>query len=146
MELKPLHRYPLRVYYEDTDCGGVVYYANYLRFLERARTEWLRDLGFDAAHWHREGILFTVVEVGIRYQAPAVYGDQLVVLTWLETLAPASFTLGHRIARQGEARSLVTATVRLACISREGRPRRLPEALRTILELQSKEVGKLPKG
>ena len=71
----------IRIYYEDTDCGQVVYYANYLRIFERARTEYLRGLGVDVAHWMDEGLLFTVTHAEVDYHAPARYGDVIHVRT-----------------------------------------------------------------
>jgi acyl-CoA thioester hydrolase len=120
---------PVRVYWEDTDAGGVVYYANYLKFLERARTEWLRSLGVDQAALQRnERLQFVVVEANVRYHRPARFDDELVVSVALAALRGASVEMGQEIRRGGEL--LVSATVRAACIDADTlRPRPLPKRL-----------------
>ena len=125
-----------RVYWEDTDGGGIVYYANYLRFLERARTEWLRSLGHSQQQLLREaGIVFTVVSLEIGYRLPAQLDDELHITCEPRTDGPASLTFAQRIYRQagGAADSgqlLTEASVRVACVdARTLRPRRLPEFL-----------------
>jgi acyl-CoA thioester hydrolase len=121
--------FPVRVYWEDTDAGGVVYYASYLRFLERARSEWLRALGIDQARMLREDRLqFVVVEANIRYHRPARYDDELTVTVALEQLRGASVVLAQEIRRGGEL--LISATVRAACLASDTlKPRPLPKAL-----------------
>jgi len=124
--------FPVRVYWEDTDAGGVVYYANYLRFLERARSEWLRTLGIDQARLLRdERLQFVVVEANIRYHRPAKFDDELVVTAALGSLGGASVTFAQEIRRGTAAGELlVSATVRAACIASDTlKPRRLPNAL-----------------
>lgn len=124
--------FPVRVYWEDTDAGGVVYYANYLRFLERARSEWLRALGVDQVQMLREERLqFVVVEVNVRYHRPARFDDELRVTVALESMRGASVTMAQEIRRGRTADELlVTATVRAACIdSASLKPRPLPRAL-----------------
>lgn len=120
---------PVRVYWEDTDAGGVVYYANYLRFLERARSEWLRALGIDQLRLQREERLqFVVVEANVRYHRPARFDDELVVSVALESLRGASVQMGQEVRRGAEL--LVSATVRAACIDADTlRPRPLPKRL-----------------
>jgi acyl-CoA thioester hydrolase len=120
---------PVRVYWEDTDAGGVVYYANYLRFLERARSEWLRALGIDQLRLQREERLqFVVVEANVRYHRPARFDDELVVSVTLESLRGASVQMGQEVRRGAEL--LVSATVRAACIDADTlRPRPLPKRL-----------------
>ncbi len=131
------HRYVARVYYEDTDAGGVVYYANYLRFAERARTEALREVG--AAHAEmtsQHGLMFMVRQVKLDYLAPARLDDSLVVLTRLLALRPASVLLRQSFFRAGEERMLVDAEVLLVSVRVEdGRPRPapLPEKWRSAL-------------
>jgi acyl-CoA thioester hydrolase len=126
--------FPVRVYWEDTDAGGVVYYASYLRFLERARSEWLRALGVDQVRLLREERLqFVVVEANVRYHRPAKFDDQLAVSVALESLRGASIVMGQEI-RRGPAGEelLVSATVRAACLdSASLKPRPLPTALAT---------------
>lgn len=119
------HVLTLKIYYEDTDAGGVVYYANYLRFLERARTEFLLEQGIDAVEYHRQGYFFVVVCVDIRYKRPAQLGDLIAVTTELAELKHASLTLKNRIMRNETL--LVEADVTIACIDRQHRPTRFPE-------------------
>jgi acyl-CoA thioester hydrolase len=117
---------PVRVYYEDTDAGGVVYYANYLRFLERARTELLRDLGFGQARLaSQDGIAFAVRSLSVEYLKPARLDDQLTVMTRIESLGRAQALFQQHIERDGE--TLLTAAVRLACLDLErGRAAAMP--------------------
>ncbi len=128
-----MHRHPLRVYYEDTDAGGVVYYANYLRFLERGRTEALRDLGVAHARLQAEhGLIFMVRRVNLDYVSPARLDDSLVVETILRSERGASVELGQRVTRDGVL--LVDAVVQLACVQEmSGRPGRIPPEWRTAL-------------
>ena len=124
--------FPVRVYWEDTDAGGVVYYANYLRFLERARSEWLRTLGIDQARLRQaERLQFVVVEANIRYHRAAKFDDVLVVTAALESRSGASVTFAQEIRRDTAAGELlVSATVRAACVASDTlRPRPLPKAL-----------------
>jgi acyl-CoA thioester hydrolase len=124
--------FPVRVYWEDTDAGGVVYYANYLRFLERARSEWLRSLGIDQARLRLvERLQFVVVEANIRYHRAAKFDDELIVTAGLESLRGASVTFAQEIRRGTAAGELlVSATVRAACITSDTlKPRPLPQAL-----------------
>jgi acyl-CoA thioester hydrolase len=129
-------RWAARVYWEDTDGGGAVYYANYLKFLERARTEWLRALGVSQQSLAREqGILFIVVSVEIRYRHPARLDDELVVTCEPQRAGGASLSFGQRIYRREEVdapleqRTLIAAAeVRVACVdARTLRPQRLPD-------------------
>lgn len=126
------HGIKLKVYYEDTDAGGVVYYANYLRYLERARTEFLAEKGIVVAEYFRRGLLFVVSRVDIRYRRPARLGDIIEVTTELRELKGASMDLSHRVLRDGEV--LAEAEVTLACTDAAGRPRRLPDGLRSLGE------------
>ena len=147
--------WPARVYWEDTDGGGVVYYANYLRFLERARTEWLRALGFSQHALAREsGIVFTVTDVKIDYRSPARLDDELLVTCEPQSGRAASLEFVQRVLRPPapsrastsaprasvdrsvdesleEHALLATAEVRVACVDAQSfRPQRLPESLR----------------
>jgi acyl-CoA thioester hydrolase len=136
---------PQRVYWEDTDAGGVVYYANYLKFLERARTEWLRAQGFSQHELAREpGILFAVTTIEVSYQRPARLDDELLVTCQLERAGAASLNFAQRIYRRSHAGGadgelLTTARVRVACVdARTLRPQRLPDFLHDLL-LQHEE-------
>jgi acyl-CoA thioester hydrolase len=127
--------WPVRVYWEDTDGGGIVYYANYLRFLERARTEWLRSLGCSQRLLVQDAqIMFAVVSLNVDYRRPARLDDELWITCEPELQGAASIRFRQRI-REGAAtaeadRLLVEASVRVACLdARSLRPRRLPEFL-----------------
>jgi acyl-CoA thioester hydrolase len=125
-------RFPVRVYWEDTDAGGVVYYASYLRFLERARSEWLRELGIDQVKLLRdERLQFVVIEANIRYHRPARFDDELMVTAKVAELRGASVLFAQEIRRGKEAAEiLVSATVRAACLAADSlKPRPLPRAL-----------------
>jgi acyl-CoA thioester hydrolase len=123
---------PVRVYWEDTDAGGVVYYANYLRFMERARSDWLRSLGVDQVRLLREERRqFVVVEAQIRYLKAARLDETLSVSVRLDEMRGASIVMSQEIRRgPGEGELLVSATIRAACVDSDSlRPRPLPAAL-----------------
>jgi acyl-CoA thioester hydrolase len=117
----------IRVYYEDTDCGGVVYYANFLRYFERARTEYLRDRGIEVAAYAAAGLLFVVSHAEVSYRSPGRYNDVLEVETDVVDLTRTSLTFGHEIHRVGDDRLIVEGAARLVCVDERGKPRRLPE-------------------
>lgn len=123
--------FPVRIYYEDTDSGGVVYYANYLKFMERARTEWLRALGFEQDQLiEAHGVIFAVRSVTVDYNAPARFNDQLEVVTKMLKQGRASLNLLQEIRRSGEESVLCTATARIASLDVESfRPSPMPEPL-----------------
>ena len=123
----------IRIYYEDTDCGGVVYYANYLKYFERARTEFIRERGIDLAKLMEEGFLFTVSRAEVDYKAPAYYGDMLHVVTELAEVARASFTFSHTITRDGDGKRIVEGRAKLVCVKEGGKPVRLPDELQKAL-------------
>ena len=126
--------WPVRVYYEDTDAGGVVYCANYLKFLERARSEWLRALGFEQDRLTREaGILFAVRRVEIDYLAPARFNDELRVEAALERVSKVSLVFAQRVIRPPDA-VLVTARVQVVCLDADRfRPTAIPVSIREKL-------------
>ncbi len=125
--------FPVRVYYEDTDAGGVVYHANYLRFMERARNEWMRDLGWPVDQLvEREKCLFVVRALNMKFIKPARLGDALMVSTNILTTKKASMQIAQEVRRDihGENQLLVKAQVELAVVSSETfRPTRLPAFL-----------------
>ncbi|MDP3338833.1 tol-pal system-associated acyl-CoA thioesterase [Frigidibacter sp.] len=126
------HSFALRVYYEDTDLAGIVYYANYLKFIERGRSEWVRGLGLDQARLKAEtGIVFAVRRVEADYLRPARYDDELVVETRLVTISAARIVLDQAVTRGGER--LFQAQVVLVCIGEGGQPARVPAMLRQKL-------------
>jgi len=122
------HRFTLRVYYEDTDLAGIVYYANYLKFIERARSEWVRDLGIDQTAMKAHGVVFAVRRVVADYLAPARFDDLLEVTT--EPLAATAARLVLRQSVQRGAVALFIAEVTLVAVSDSGQPVRLPATLR----------------
>ncbi|MFC7705638.1 tol-pal system-associated acyl-CoA thioesterase [Plastorhodobacter daqingensis] len=125
------HRFACRVYYEDTDLAGIVYYANYLRFIERARSEWVRDLGIDQRRMKDEaGMVFAVRRLEADYLAPARFDDELAVETSVTALSAARIVLKQEVLRQGTV--LFRAVVTLVCLSASGAPQRLPPVLRGI--------------
>ena len=126
------HRFAIRVYYADTDAGGIVYHANYLGFLERARTEMLRRIGITHAGLQREtGLAMAVADCSVQFLRPARLDDALMIHTTLADVKGATMRAEQTVLRDGQV--LVRAQVRIACIDREGRPRRVPETLRRAL-------------
>ena len=120
------HDLPLRVYYEDTDAGGIVYYPNYLKFAERGRTEYLRNLGFTNSQIRDEtGIIIVVKKVEAEYLAPARLDDRLVVSTRLISMKNTSFVMEQNILRDGGI--IFTMSVVLVCVNDAGKPARIPQ-------------------
>ncbi|MDG1935710.1 MAG: tol-pal system-associated acyl-CoA thioesterase [Paracoccaceae bacterium] len=123
------HVFPLRVYYEDTDLAGIVYYANYLKFIERARTEWVRSLGVDQTALKTDhGVVFAVRHITADYIRPARFDEALEVVTKLKTLSAARLVLGQDVCRDGVI--LFKSSVTLVALSSGGRPVRLPAEFR----------------
>ena len=127
--IEPAFSLPVRVYYEDTDAAGVVYYANYLRFLERARTEWLASMGHPLAELESvHGIVFVVRRLEVDYRLPARLSDALDVTVGIEALGHASLTVQQQVLRS--AQTLLNARVMLACVDRKRmKPVRIPVTL-----------------
>ncbi len=126
------HQITLRVYYEDTDLAGIVYYANYLKFIERARTEWVRALGVDQAKLKAErGMVFAVRRVEADYREPAKFDDVLTVDTVLQAATGARIVLGQDV-RRGDG-VLFRSTVTLVMLTQTGRPARIPADIRQKL-------------
>jgi acyl-CoA thioester hydrolase len=124
----------IRIYYEDTDAAGVVYHANYLKFFERARTEYFREKGLSVSELAVAGFVFPVVNMEIAFMAPARHDDLLSVETTPERSRGSYFTLRQRIFRKsGERLLLVDAAVKLACIGADLKVRRIPVEVRKIL-------------
>jgi acyl-CoA thioester hydrolase len=125
---------PLRVYYEDTDAGGIVYHANYLKFAERARTEMLRAAGIDQSELRdRQGLGFVVRRCTVDYLAPARLDDALEVHCELRALKGAAIEMAQKVCKAGEDGPLVTLDLVVALVGPDGRPRRLPSDLRDRL-------------
>ncbi len=128
-----IHIFPVRVYFEDTDAAGVVYYANYLRYAERARTELMRAIGVPHSGLMKdEGVVFVVHRCDVLYRRPAHLDDALEVHTGRMALSGTGLWADQVVRHAGE--DLVRMRIRLACVGPEGRPVRLPEALRRALE------------
>ncbi|WP_411891558.1 tol-pal system-associated acyl-CoA thioesterase [Yoonia sp. SDW83-1] len=122
------HTFPIRVYYEDTDLAGIVYYANYLKFIERARSEWVRGLGIDQAQMKAEGYVFAVRRVEADYLMPAKYDDELVVETDMVENSGVRLIVRQEVKRADV--TLFTATVTIICMNASGAVARLPAAIR----------------
>ena len=131
------HSLTVRVYYEDTDLGGVVFYANYLKFIERGRTEALRALGVDQSALKAAGLVFVVRRLTAEYLSPARFDDVLEVGTRIIGVAGASVEMAQEVRRDGAA--LFGATVQVACMDLSGRPRRLPTEVRARLVEELRE-------
>lgn len=126
------HRFPVHVYYEDTDLAGIVYYANYLKYIERGRTEWVRGLGVDQTRLKEdEGIVFAVRRVEADYMAPARFDDELEVETNVAQVTGARIVLKQDVRRGGTV--LFSAIVTLVALNETGQPARLPANIRRIL-------------
>lgn len=127
-----VHIWPIRVYYEDTDAAGIVYYANYLKFAERARTELLRAIGIDHSRMRStKGLAFAVRDCAIDYQAPARLDDALEVHTRVMDISGAAIRAEQVIKRENEL--LVRITLRIVCLRGNGRPARLPDQVRAAM-------------
>ena len=123
---------PLRIYYEDTDLAGIVYYANYLKFIERGRSEWVREMGVDQAAMKRDdGVVFAVRRVEADYHAPAKYDDEVVVTTTVKAVTGARLIVKQTVERGGAV--LFSALVTVVAINEAGAPARLPAAFRRNL-------------
>lgn len=128
-------RFPVRVYYEDTDAGGVVYHANYLRYAERARTEFLRAGGVEQREMREaEDFAFVVRRCTIDYRAPAVLDDALEVVTRITGLRAAALEAVQEVVRQGESEPLVVLDLVIAGVNGRGRPVRLPKRIRDLVD------------
>lgn len=123
--------WPIRVYYEDTDASGVVYHANYLRWFERARTEWLRAMGYSQERLRTEfNLAFTLADIEVRYRKPARLDDELEVQTQVTQLRRASMRFGQVLRRRGGGEVLAEGSVRVACVlATTFGPTALPEGL-----------------
>ncbi|WP_332844292.1 YbgC/FadM family acyl-CoA thioesterase [Pseudosulfitobacter koreensis] len=127
------HEFPVTVYYEDTDMAGIVYYANYLRFIERARSEIVEDLGVDQRAMRAEGVVFAVTRVEADYVGSARLGDRLRVVTTHQPVGAVRWVFDQQVLL-GD-RVIFRAKVTAACMSTEGRPTRLPAKIRALNDL-----------
>lgn len=126
------HTYPIRVYYEDTDMGGIVYHANYLRYIERARSDWVRRLGNDQNAMREAGIVWVVRKLEAEYLATAKFEDELTVETEMEGLSGVRLTMSQ-LVRRGDT-PIFRATVQAVCMNAAGKPVRLPAEIRALLQ------------
>jgi len=127
--------WPVRVYYEDTDAAGIVYHANYLRFMERGRTEWLRDLGFEQGRVRaEEGVVFVITRADVEYVSAARFDQELVVLSALERVRRASMTFHQRI-EDNAGRTVCRAINTIACVDAASlAPRRIPAQMMKVID------------
>jgi acyl-CoA thioester hydrolase len=128
----------IRIYYQDTDCGGVVYYGNYLRYFEQGRTQWLEARGSSVKAFMDVGILFAVVHAELHYRSPARYGETLTIATRLAEFRAASFTFAHEIREKASGRLVVEGSARLVAVDTQGKLVKLPKDLRERL---TKAIG-----
>ncbi|MDD3296783.1 MAG: YbgC/FadM family acyl-CoA thioesterase [Candidatus Omnitrophica bacterium] len=127
-----MHTITKKIYYYDTDSGGVVYYANYLKYFEEARTEFFVSLGFDIKALSRQGFLFVVKSVNIEYLKPGKYGDKLLIESWALKVRNVSIDFEQVVKRGDE--HLAKAVTRLVCVGSDFRPRAMPQELSCRLE------------
>jgi acyl-CoA thioester hydrolase len=125
-----IHRKEIRVYYEDTDMAGIVYYANYLRYIERARSDWVRDVGIDQLAMKEAGVVFAVRRVEADYVSPARFDDVLEVRTTLASLSAAKMVMSQEVWRREAL--IFTSKVLIVCIGASGKPVRLPAECRLL--------------
>ncbi|MBM4126789.1 MAG: YbgC/FadM family acyl-CoA thioesterase [Nitrospira sp.] len=124
----------IRIYYEDTDCGGVVYYANYLKYFERARTEYLESRGQSVAALMEQGTVFVVVHAEVQYCSPGRYGETLVVETIVSDMTRASITFAHVVREKDSGRVVVEGSARLAVTDGQGKVKRLDKDIVAVLK------------
>ncbi|MCP5036624.1 MAG: tol-pal system-associated acyl-CoA thioesterase [Rhodobacteraceae bacterium] len=125
-----MHIFPIRVYYEDTDMAGIVYYANYLRYIERARSHWVREVGVDQNAMRAAGVVFVVRRVEADYLVPARFEDDLVVETSIMKLTGVRMVFLQRVMKDGAP--LFEALVTVACLNDAGRVVRLPAEIEVL--------------
>ena len=122
--------FPIRIYIEDTDAGGIVYHANHIRFMERTRTEWLRACGIEH-YWHQKDYNFVVHKIALKYMRPILMDDLITVTATVVSCKSTSFVLQQNIYR--DEIMLAPGEVELACIDANMKPRRLPEEMRALI-------------
>ena len=130
----------IRVYYEDTDCGGVVYYANYLRYFERARTHYLEERGILVTNLIEQGTQFLVVHAELDYRSPARYAEILTIDTRLTQTGRSSLTFGHIIRERTSRRIVVEGSAKLVTVDLQGRVKRLEARLLETLKDSSRRA------
>lgn len=138
--MEPKKYMDVRIYYEDTDSGGVVYHANYIKFMERARTEYFREHGFSVAELAGNGVIFPVIRLEVDFKAPALHDDMLTVSTRPVRVSGSSITFFQKIICLRDNKLLVEGNVTLACINNALRARRIPREIRCLLEAELKKL------
>lgn len=131
----------VRIYYEDTDAAGVVYHANYLKYFERARTEYLREHDLSVSALAASGFVFPVVRMEINFKAPARHDDLLSIITIPERVSGSSLIFRQQAVRQSDGALLVDSLVTLACIGPSHKARRIPDAVRQMMETECGQLG-----
>ena len=126
-----------RIYYHDTDSGGVVYYANYLKYFEEARTEFFSSMSVDIKELQDKGILFVVSNIQVDYKSPAHYQEELDVETKIKNVRSASFSVCYRTTEGAQARLIVEAETKMVCVNKDLGPIKIPEDIREILQKNS---------
>ena len=124
----------VRIYYEDTDCGGVVYYANYLKYFERARTHYLEERGLSVTGLLKEGTQFLVVHAEVDYRSPARYGETLTIETAVTQIGRSSVTFAHVIRERASQRVVVEGSAKLVTVDLQGKVKRLEKSLLDALQ------------
>jgi acyl-CoA thioester hydrolase len=123
-----------KVYYADTDAGGVVYYANYLVYFEKARTEWMDKRGLNVQKLSEGGILFVVSNLSVDYKAPARYADTVKIYAKLTKLTPVRMHFAYAVKKEGPETLLCEASTVMVCINRQFKPAALPESIAALLK------------
>ncbi|MEY8830337.1 tol-pal system-associated acyl-CoA thioesterase [Sedimentitalea sp. XS_ASV28] len=129
---EPIHRFPVQVYYEDTDMGGIVYHANYLRYIERARSAWVRALGNDQNAMRDGGLVWVVRRIEADYLSTARFEDTLVVESTVRKVTPARLVMDQVVKRDGQP--IFAAVVTAVCMTAKGQPVRLPAEIRALMQ------------
>ncbi|NOX20715.1 MAG: YbgC/FadM family acyl-CoA thioesterase [Nitrospirae bacterium] len=130
-----IHELDVKIYYEDTDCAGVVYYANYLKYFERARTEMFESTCKPLTKLMEEGIQFVVAEAALKYHRPGRYADRLTIQSWIQEFGHVTIVFGHRVLRKETSEVLVTGQVKIASVSDNLRPVRLPPEIKEAMSI-----------
>lgn len=125
----------IRIYYEDTDCGGVVYYANYLKYFERARTHFLEERGLSVTGLLKEGTQFLVAHAELDYRSPARYGETLTIETTVTQIGRSSVTFAHVIRERSSQRVVVEGSAKLVTVDLQGKVKRLDKSLVDALRM-----------
>lgn len=126
----------IRIYYDDTDSGGVVYHANYLKYFERGRTEYMRQRGVDPKNMVAKGLIFVITHAELSFLAPARYGDIITIDTFIEEISGASIIFGYKVYLKGKSKPLVIGTTKIALVNREMKVQRFTDDF--IARLKSK--------